>query len=61
MGFTIATVSIGEVLESEGIQWVGSVMTIVLVLMWLFVGYHHVRSVWRRKILWPGKDEDHDQ
>lgn len=61
VGFTIATISIGEAIISEGVQWVGSVMTVLLVATWLFVGVAHVRAVWRKQILWPGKDEDHDQ
>jgi tellurite resistance protein TehA-like permease len=33
IGFTLATGYIGEELESEGIQWVASVLTVVLVIM----------------------------
>ncbi|PVH75474.1 C4-dicarboxylate transporter/malic acid transporter [Cadophora sp. DSE1049] len=61
VGFTICTIKIGEALMSEGVKWVGSVMTVLLVVVWLFVGCAHVRAVWKREILWPGKDEDHDQ
>lgn len=61
VGFTICTIEIGEALGSEGILWVASAMTVVLVLVWMLVGAAHVRAVWRREILWPGKDEDHDQ
>lgn len=61
VGFTIATIQIGDALVSEGVKWVASGMTIVLVAVWLFVGCTHVRAVWKREILWPGKDEDHDQ
>jgi len=25
------------------------------------VGAAHIWAVWKKKILWPGKDEDHDQ
>ena len=60
-GFTIATISIGKALESEGIQWIGTAMTIVVILVWFFVAIYHIKSVWKKKILWPGKDEDHDQ
>ena len=48
-------------LMSEGVKWVGSVMTVMLVVVWLFVGFAHIRAVYKREILWPGKDEDHDQ
>lgn len=57
-GFAIATISIGKSLGSEAILWMGSVMTILLVAMWLFVGTCHVRALWLRQILWPGHDED---
>jgi len=61
VGFTICTIKIGEALMSEGVKWVGSVMTVMLVVVWLFVGFAHIRAVYKREILWPGKDEDHDQ
>ena len=57
-GFAIATISIGEQLESQGILWVGSVMTILLVAAWLFIFVAQMRAIWRKDILMPGKDED---
>jgi len=61
VGFAIATIRIGDAVMSEGILWLGSVMTVVLVMLWLFVGSMHARAVWKREILWPGRDEDHDE
>ncbi|TVY80274.1 putative malic acid transport protein [Lachnellula suecica] len=61
VGFTICTINIGQALESSGILWLSSVMTVLLVVVWLFVGLAHIRAVWKKQILWPGKDEDHDQ
>ncbi|KAL2069989.1 hypothetical protein VTL71DRAFT_14669 [Oculimacula yallundae] len=61
VGFTICTILLGEALMSEGVKWLGSAMTILLVAVWVFVGAAHIRAVWQRQILWPGKDEDHDQ
>lgn len=61
VGFTIATIQIGNAVMSEGVLWLGSAMTIVLVATWLFVGAAHLRAVWKKQILWPGRDEDHDQ
>lgn len=58
VGFTIATISLGKTFESEGVKWVGSIMTIGIVAMWLFVAANHIRAVWNRDILWEGKDED---
>ncbi len=58
VGFTLATINIGRSLESEGIQWVGSVMTVCLVATYFFVLFHHVRAVWNNDVLYLGKDED---
>ena len=61
VGFTIVTIELGSALMSEGVLWLGSVMAVLLVVMWLFVGGMHIRAVLKGDILWPGKDEDHDQ
>jgi C4-dicarboxylate transporter/malic acid transport protein len=61
VGFTICTINLGSALMSSAILWLGSVMTVLLIVLWLFVGCFHIRAVWRGDILWPGKDEDHDQ
>jgi C4-dicarboxylate transporter/malic acid transport protein len=58
VGFTIAVINIGKQLQSKGVQWVGSVMTILLVATYLFVGVMHVRAVVTGQILGEGKDED---
>ena len=53
-------IDIGTAIGSQAILWVGSVATVVQVVMWLFVFVAHARAVLKRQILWPGKDEDHD-
>ncbi|KAI9731823.1 MAG: hypothetical protein M1818_007688 [Claussenomyces sp. TS43310] len=58
VGFTIATIDIGEQLQSEGILWLGSAMTCILVGMWFFVIICHIKAVLNKEIMWPGKDED---
>ncbi|KAJ4133478.1 hypothetical protein NW768_005064 [Fusarium equiseti] len=58
IGFTLATGNIGQGLESEGIQWVASVLTVFLVIMWFVVLYAMVSAVVRKKLLWPGRDGD---
>ncbi|KAM0085093.1 hypothetical protein ACKRZS_002535 [Fusarium odoratissimum] len=58
IGFTLATAYIGEELQSEGIKWVSSAMTILLVIMWFVVLYGMISAVIRRKLLWPGRDGD---
>lgn len=60
VGFTIATIDIGTQFQSQGILWVGSAMTILLVVIWCFVFLNHINAVRQRKILWPGRDEDKD-
>ncbi|KAL0257582.1 hypothetical protein SLS55_008396 [Diplodia seriata] len=61
VGFTVATVDLGEELGSEAILWVGSAMTVLLVVMWLFVAGCQVRAVVNGMVLWPGRDEDRDE
>lgn len=58
VGFTIATISIGKVFQSEGVEWVGSIMTIGIISIWLFVAVNHIWAVWKKNVLWEGKDED---
>jgi C4-dicarboxylate transporter/malic acid transport protein len=58
IGFTISVIKIGQSLQSEGILWVGTSMTLLLVVVYLFVLACHIRAVWRKKIWFPGKDED---
>lgn len=58
VGFTIATIEIGQVLQSEAILWFSSAMTILLVATWLFVLVSHINAVVKKKILMPGMDED---
>lgn len=58
VGFTIATTMIGRELESETILWVASVMTILLVVIWVVSAVACCMAVWQRKIVWSGRDED---
>ncbi|KAF2869938.1 voltage-dependent anion channel [Massariosphaeria phaeospora] len=60
VGFAVATVEIGRELGSQGVLWVGSGMTVGLVVVWLFTAGACVRAVVKRRILWPGRDEDKD-
>ncbi|KAF7194067.1 Malic acid transport protein [Pseudocercospora fuligena] len=60
VGFTLNTIRIGTQLKSQGILWVASIMTILLVAMWLFVLVCHVKAVVKKQIMMPGLDEDKD-
>ena len=57
-GLTLATIQAGAALDSAGINGVCSALTVGLVIMWLFVAYMHIRALFKRQILWPGRDED---
>lgn len=58
IALVIATGRIGERLESEGIMWLSSIMTIILVAAWIWVFIMNIRAVLRKDIMMPGKDED---
>ena len=52
-GFVIATVSIEQVLQSEALLWVSSLMTVLQVSIWLAVGVATIQAVATRRMLWP--------
>ncbi|KAL1845733.1 hypothetical protein Plec18170_009622 [Paecilomyces lecythidis] len=56
-----ATFAIGKAFVCKPIQIVGCVMTIILILMYLFVCYMMIRAVKLRHILWPQVGEDKDE
>ena len=59
-GLTLATIQIGNALQSHGIKVLASVMTVLLVVAWLAVAGSCIKALWERKILWPGMDDDKD-
>ncbi|EOD43280.1 putative c4-dicarboxylate transporter malic acid transport protein [Neofusicoccum parvum UCRNP2] len=61
VGFTVATIKIGQELGSPAILWLSTVMTIFLVIMWVFVAGAQIRAIHLNMVLYPGKDEDKDQ
>ncbi|KAK7953929.1 hypothetical protein PG996_014815 [Apiospora saccharicola] len=56
VGFTIATITIGQSLESTAIEWVGTIMTIGLIITWLFVFVNYIRAILRNSIWVASKD-----
>jgi C4-dicarboxylate transporter/malic acid transport protein len=60
VGFMLATSMIGKELESAGVLWVASALTIGLVAIWGVSLVACVRAVVRGDIVGPGKDEDKD-
>jgi C4-dicarboxylate transporter/malic acid transport protein len=57
-GFTLATISLGNAFHSEGVLWFGTAMSVLLLLTYSFVLYHHIRAVVVQEIMYPGRDED---
>ncbi|KAB5525645.1 voltage-dependent anion channel [Coniochaeta sp. 2T2.1] len=58
VGFAILSFRMGAALNSNGVLWMGTITTILLVAMWVFVCFRSIRAVYRREIVWPGHDED---
>jgi tellurite resistance protein TehA-like permease len=57
-GFTIAVIDIGQQLESPGVLWVGSIMSVLIFITWLLVICAHAYAVASRRIMMHGQDED---
>jgi C4-dicarboxylate transporter/malic acid transport protein len=51
VGFTIATIYIGEELESNAIAWVATVMTVLVFAAWLMDLYLHLKSICQKRIM----------
>ncbi|KAK1148740.1 hypothetical protein N8T08_008625 [Aspergillus melleus] len=51
VGFTIATIYLGEELESNAIAWVATVMTVLVLAAWLMDLYLHLKSIFQRRIM----------
>ncbi|KAI6716036.1 hypothetical protein JHW43_001420 [Diplocarpon mali] len=58
VGFTIATIKIGERLSSPAIQLIGTGMGTVLFFALLLIMGFHIRAFFGHMICWPGRDED---
>jgi len=60
VGFVLATLALGREFQNEPVLWFGTGVSILLVVVYLFVGGSLVRAVWKQKIVYPGRDEDFD-
>lgn len=58
VGFTIATLTIGKNFESRGVEWVGTIMTILIVALYLIILCCHINAFIRKEVVYEGKDED---
>lgn len=57
-GFTLATISIAQELGNDAAGWVATGMSILIILTFGFVLFHHVRAVIVQDIMYSGRDED---
>ncbi|KZM24063.1 transmembrane transport [Ascochyta rabiei] len=58
VGLTISVIRIGNQFGSEGVLWVGSTMTMLLVAAYLFILVMNIKAVLNKEILFKDKDED---
>ena len=56
--FINATFAVGEAFNADSIRWIGCVLSVLVVGMWVFVFVMMLRAVIRKDILWPHPDED---
>ncbi|KAI4125359.1 MAG: hypothetical protein LQ347_005402 [Umbilicaria vellea] len=56
-----ATFDVGKAFGSKAIQVVGCVLTVILVMVWIFVFVMMIRAIVLKQILWPQKGEDKDE
>lgn len=56
-----ATFAVGKAFKSRGIQIVGCVMTVFVVIGWFLVFGAMLRAIAQKQILWPQKGEDKDE
>lgn len=60
VGFCISTIRVGQAVGSAGLLWFSTVLSVVLVAVWLFIAWRCAWAVYQREIVWPGHDEDSD-
>ena len=56
-----ATFAVGKAFQSRGIQVVGCVMTVILVVAWCLIFGMMLQAIAQKQILWPQKGEDKDE
>lgn len=56
-----ATFAVGKAFRSNGIQVIGCVMTILVLIAWFLVFGMMLRAIAHKQILWPQKGEDKDE
>lgn len=54
-GWILATISIGNAMANEAVKWMATGMSIVLLLTYCYVLYHHIRAVVIQDIMYTGR------
>lgn len=57
----IATYRVGESFDAPAIEYFGAVMACILVLVWVFIFVKMIIAIYKKDIMWPGKDEDRSE
>ncbi|KAG6364918.1 hypothetical protein INS49_006522 [Diaporthe citri] len=57
-GFTLATIALGNAINSKIVLDFAVFMSVCILLTYFFVLYHHIRAVIVQDIMYPGRDED---
>ncbi|KAK0726715.1 voltage-dependent anion channel-domain-containing protein [Lasiosphaeria miniovina] len=57
-GFILATIALGRAFQNDVVLWFATAMSVLLLLVYSFVLFHHVRAVMVQDIMYPGRDED---
>ncbi|GKU06409.1 malic acid transport protein [Fusarium langsethiae] len=57
-GWILATISIGNAMGSEHVKWMGTGMSIVLVITYFYVVFRHIKAFIKQDIMYTGRDED---
>ena len=48
-----ATLAVGKSLDTSAIQIFGTVLAVLVVVIWIFVFYKMIRALYLRRLLWP--------
>ncbi|KAK0386045.1 hypothetical protein NLU13_5882 [Sarocladium strictum] len=55
-GLALATINIGQAIDSRAFRIGGSVITVLIIPFWILALVGNIRAVWRNDLLYPGKD-----
>ncbi|CAN8096677.1 unnamed protein product [Discula destructiva] len=57
-GFTLATITVGNALDSNIVRGFATFMSVCILLTYSFVLFHNIRAFLKQEIMYPGLDED---